>query len=108
MTEKRKKEKRVADVKRDYYGEFMNREQARILAKKYKAEFKRLINSDTEAVLAAGAEYFNLPLDWMKIRYVDHRDKGKFITDIKYMVEMIKTEQYEFDRNHNFVKVDTE
>ena len=88
----------------------MNREQRREASKLFEEKCRRLINPATNNILASAAEYFNLPLDWIKYRYIEHPDKGRLIEDMKWMVEMVKSGEYEFDDEHNFVKVndDTE
>lgn len=86
----------------------MNREKRRKIMRIIKEEERKYINDRIMTVLAAGAEYLNIPLEVMKVKYITFGDKGKFIEDIKWIAEMVKIGQYEFDKNHNFVKVDAE
>lgn len=83
----------------------MNREQRREAVKQFKQEARRVINPEIEAVLASAAEFFGLPPEWCMTKYVESDDKGKVIDDLKFMVNGIKTGEYEFDKNYNFVKV---
>lgn len=88
----------------------MNREKRRMVMKSkgYKkiTNNMRTINESTLNVLKAGAEYFNISLDRMKIRYVLCQDKGKFIEDIQWMIEKIMSGEYEFNHKKEFVKVE--
>ena len=86
----------------------MNRETRRREIKTFRERERRYINDQTLTVLAAGAEFINLPLDYIKAKFISSEDKGKFIEDVKYIVEMIKAGQYEFDTDHNFVKVESD
>lgn len=76
----------------------MNREQERQAVKALKKKYGKYFSNGIEILLAMASEHLDIPLGHLCIKYIEVNDKGKFLEDLRYMVEGVQSGEIELEQ----------